>query len=136
STSFSLWVNHKDTFTGVTDRDRALTIRKIGEAVEKSLNGGKFNFFNEFISPGHVALLRAADGLIYERKGHTELSIALAEMAGITPAVAICEMLDEKTGGALSKLDAMRYAEENKIPFVEGIEIVKAYKKTKSNLIT
>ena len=39
--SFSLWVNHRDTFTGITDRDRALTIKKIDEAVAKVVNGSE-----------------------------------------------------------------------------------------------
>ena len=121
--SFSLWVNHVETYTGVTDLDRSLTIRKVGEAVEKALNGENFDFSREFRSPGHVAVLKAAKNLVRERKGQTELSIALAKLAGITPAVAICEMLDEETGRALPKEKAMEYAEENGIPFVEGREI-------------
>jgi len=130
--SFSLWVNHRDTFTGITDRDRALTIRRIGEVVDYvMLNGKTFDFGSEFRSPGHVALLRAADRLVYERVGQTELSVALAEMAGIAPAVAICEMLDAETGKALSKKKAMEYAEEKGIPFVEGKDIVKYYKEFK-----
>ncbi len=128
-TSFSLWVNHKGTYTGVTDKDRALTIRKIGEIVEKALNGGSVNFFEEFMSPGHVPILRAADNLLAERVGHTELSIALAEMAGITPAMALCEMLDGETGEALSKNDAKSYGKENGIPFIKGVDIIKAYRK-------
>ncbi len=130
--SFSLWVNHRNTFTGVTDRDRALTIRRIGEVVDYvMLNGKRFDFGSEFRSPGHVALLRAADGLVYNRVGQTELSVALAEMAGIAPAVAICEMLDAESGKALSKKKAKEYAEEKGIPFVEGKEIVKCYKEFK-----
>ncbi len=121
--SFSLWVNHVDTYTGITDLDRSLTIRKIGEAVERVLRGEKFDFAKEFRSPGHVALLKAAERLIEERRGQTELSVALAKLAGITPAVAICEMLDEETGKALPKEKAMEYAEENGIPFVEGKEL-------------
>jgi len=38
--SFSLWVNHRDTYTGITDRDRALTINAIASHVKRSLNGG------------------------------------------------------------------------------------------------
>ena len=38
--SFSLWVNHRETYTGVTDRDRALTITAVAEEVKRSLNGG------------------------------------------------------------------------------------------------
>ncbi|MHC1635089.1 MAG: 3,4-dihydroxy-2-butanone-4-phosphate synthase [Candidatus Methanospirareceae archaeon] len=125
--SFSLWVNHRDTFTGITDKDRALTIRKIGEAVEKVLNGASFDFGNEFRTPGHVSILKAADGLLEERNGQTELSVALAMLAGVPPAMVICEMLDEETGNALSKEDAKRYAAERGIVFIEGKEIKEAY---------
>ncbi|MEM0329814.1 MAG: 3,4-dihydroxy-2-butanone-4-phosphate synthase, partial [Archaeoglobaceae archaeon] len=58
----------------------------------------------------------------------TKVSVALAEMAGIAPAVAICEMLDSETGKALSKEKAMEFAEERNIPFVEGKDVVKHYK--------
>ncbi|MET1124769.1 MAG: 3,4-dihydroxy-2-butanone-4-phosphate synthase [Archaeoglobaceae archaeon] len=126
--SFSLWVNHRRTFTGITDRDRALTISRLGEVVDEVMLGREVDFGSEFRSPGHVALLRAADGLVYERVGQTELSVALAEMAGVAPAVAICEMLDAETGKALSKEDAMRYAEENDVPFIDGRTIVQKYK--------
>lgn len=127
--SFSLWVNHRDTFTGITDVDRALTIRRIGEVVDEVMMGKEVDFGREFRSPGHVALLRAADGLVYERVGQTELSVALAEMAGIAPAVAICEMLDAETGKALTKEKAMEYAEEKGIPFIDGRTVVEHYRK-------
>lgn len=122
--SFSLWVNHRKTYTGITDNDRALTINELGKITEKVLNGEDVDFGGEFRSPGHVALLRAADGLLSERRGQTELSIALATLADITPAVAICEMLDETTGKALTKEDAKKYASDNGFVFVEGHEIV------------
>lgn len=93
--SFSISVNHRSTYTGITDRDRSLTIREIAKAVEISLNGGAVNFGKYFRSPGHVHILRAADKLLEERRGQTELSIAMAEMAGVTPAMVLCEMLDE-----------------------------------------
>ena len=126
--SFSIWVNHRDTFTGITDVDRAKTIRRIGEVVDIVMMNGYVDFGKEFRSPGHVAILRASEKLVYERVGQTELSVALAEIAGIAPAVAICEMLDSETGRALSKEKAMKYAEEKGFPFVEGKEIVKHYK--------
>jgi 3,4-dihydroxy 2-butanone 4-phosphate synthase len=128
--SFSLWVNHRDTFTGITDRDRALTIRKIGEAVASVLNGtgSPYSFSHEFRSPGHVALLRAAEGLLDERRGQTELSVALALLAGISPAMAICEMLDDESGRARSKDNARAFATERGMIFMEGAEIVRAYR--------
>ncbi len=122
--SFSLWVNHRNTFTGITDNDRALTIRKIGETVHRVLNEEKIDFGEEFRSPGHVALLRAAPGLLNERRGQTELSIELALKAGINPSMVVCEMLDEKTGKALSKEDARKYSVKHNMPFIEGKSIL------------
>jgi 3,4-dihydroxy 2-butanone 4-phosphate synthase len=122
--SFSLWVNHRNTFTGVTDRDRALTVNAIAEQVKQSMNGGGADFHEHFRTPGHMALLRAADGLLDQRRGQTELSIAMAEMAGITPAVTICEMLDDESGYALSKADAKLYARKMGLVFIEGDEIL------------
>ena len=122
--SFSLWVNHRDTFTGITDNDRALTISKVGENVEKVMSGEKIDFGDEFRSPGHVALLRAASGLLKERRGQTELSIELALRAGISPSMVVCEMLDDKTGKALSKKDARKYSILHNMPFVEGKDIM------------
>jgi len=49
-----------------------------------------------------------------------ELSIELALKAGISPSMVVCEMLDEKTGKALSKEDAIKYSIAHKIPFIEG----------------
>lgn len=124
--SFSLWVNHKKTFTGIPDRDRALTISAIGAQVKKVLAGEAETFHAEFRTPGHVALLRATDGLLTQRCGQTELSVTMARMAGVTPAIAICEMLDDETGLALKKDDAIRYATEHGLAFVEGKEVMKA----------
>lgn len=126
--SFSLWVNHKTTFTGITDRDRAYTVNEIAEQVRKSLNGGGANFATQFRTPGHMAILRAADGLLDQRRGQTELSVALAEMAKITPAITICEMLDDESGYALSKTDAQEYARKHGLVFIEGQEVIEQWK--------
>ena len=131
--SFSLWVNHRDTFTGITDNDRALTINAVAGQVKRSLNGGGADFHERFRTPGHCALLRAADGLLSRRRGQTELSVALARMAGIVPAVTICEMLDDVSGNALSKADAKRYAHEHNLVFVEGSEVAGAWEPEENN---
>jgi 3,4-dihydroxy 2-butanone 4-phosphate synthase len=125
--SFSLWVNHKDTYTGITDRDRALTINAIADQVRISMNGGGTDFLSQFRSPGHVAILRADKELLSRRKGQTELSVVMALLAGITPAVAICEMLDDRSGMALSKEDAQAYGRRHGLVFVEGSEVVETW---------
>jgi len=130
--SFSLWVNHRNTFTGITDNDRALTITAIADEVKRSLNGGGCDFHGRFRSPGHVAILRAAEGLLSLRRGQTELSVAMAIMAGITPAITICEMLDDQSGLALSKEDARDYARKHQLVFVEGIDVIEAWERFSS----
>ena len=127
--SFSLWVNHRETFTGITDNDRALTITGIADQVKRSLNGGGCDFHGHFRSPGHVAILRASEGLLSMRRGQTELSVAMAIMAGITPAVTVCEMLDDHSGLALSKKDAQAYARKHRLVFVEGNDVLSAWEK-------
>ncbi|WP_421909099.1 3,4-dihydroxy-2-butanone-4-phosphate synthase [Methanolacinia petrolearia] len=122
--SFSIWVNHKDTFTGITDNDRTLTANRLSDHVNSAMNGGKLNFSSEFRTPGHMALLRANDKLLDQRRGQTELSIAIAEFAGVTPCVTICEMLDDNTGKALSKKDAMEYCKKHNLVFVSGDEVL------------
>ena len=129
--SFSLWVNHRETYTGITDRDRALTVTAIAEEVKRSLNGGGHDFAAHFRTPGHMALLRAADRLLDERRGQTELSIALAAMADVPPAVTICEMLDDDTGFALSKEGAMEYARKHGLVFVEGQDVLDRWESQK-----
>ena len=132
--SFSIWVNHRNTFTGITDRDRSLTINAIADQVKAAMNGGGgAEFHRIFRAPGHVAILRAAEGLLDQRCGQTELSIALAGFAGVTPAVTICEMLDDETGYALPKEDAVRYARLHGLPFVEGREVLERWEREKAS---
>ena len=128
--AFSIWVNHRQTFTGITDVDRALTIRELGKLGAKALDGSMIEEFGRnFRSPGHVPILRAANGLILERLGHTELVVALAEMADLTPVVTICEMLDAETNRALSWRKAAEYAGKKELPCLNAAEIVEAFVK-------
>ena len=119
--SFSLPVNHRDTYTGITDEDRATTITELADA---AATPEETDFAEEFRAPGHVNLLRAAPDLLDDREGHTELGIALAEAADREPAVVVCEMLDDQTGRALAPEDAKAYAERYGFPYVEGADII------------
>lgn len=121
--SFSITVNHVDTFTGITDIDRALTITKMAEICSDIDNFGKYEFFKKFRSPGHVPILIAAKKLLKERTGHTELSVQLMRLANLIPTVVICEMLDSDTGGALTVNKAIEYSARYKIPLVESLQI-------------
>ena len=119
--SFSLSINHRETFTGITDDDRALTISRLGEAARVP---EAVDFAGEFRAPGHVHLLRAAPDLLGDRQGHTELAVALAEAADQPPAAVVCEMLDGDTGGARSPADARAYAGRHGLAYVEGADLL------------
>ncbi|MDD5336995.1 MAG: 3,4-dihydroxy-2-butanone-4-phosphate synthase [Candidatus ainarchaeum sp.] len=115
--AFSLGINHKDVYTGITDEDRALTIRKMEECVRTE--NQKEYFEKNFYVPGHVFLLIGRS--IDVRKGHTELSLELARIAGLSGAMVMCEMMGKVK--ALAKKDVIEYAKRNGFPFIEGRDI-------------
>jgi 3,4-dihydroxy 2-butanone 4-phosphate synthase len=120
--TFSIHINHKQTYTGITDMDRALTIKEMANLYESE--NPKLEFISSFKTPGHVPVLLASDGLLSSRKGHTEMSIYLAKLAHLFPITTICEMMDSETYSALSVQKAEKYAKENAIPFVDGKELL------------
>jgi 3,4-dihydroxy 2-butanone 4-phosphate synthase len=122
--SFSLTVNHRDTHTGITDDDRALTITALADAAADPETA---DFAGTFRAPGHVHVLRGAPGLLADREGHTELGLALADAADLPPAVVVCEMLDDDTGGALPPAAARAYAQREDIPYVEGAALLERF---------
>jgi len=128
--SFSLYINHRQTFTGITDNDRSLTMKKFAELTKSIENMDTItamkHFGKEFRSPGHIPICVASEKLLKERKGHTELVVALLHMAGLVPVGSGCEIMGD-SGKALSKEDAKRYAEKNGFTFLEGNEIVRAW---------
>lgn len=120
--TFSISVNHYQTYTGITDRDRALTIHEMANLNKADNQQNKF--ISSFKTPGHVPILIAADGLLLNRRGHTEMSIYLTELAKVNPVAAICEMMDAETYSALSVEKAKKYSKQNAIPFVDGKELL------------
>lgn len=118
--SFSLSVNHRETFTGVTDEDRSMTIRALASA---AANPDGTDFAAEFRSPGHVHLLRGAEGLLASRQGHTELGLALAEVADGVAAIAGAEMLDDASGRAMSPSAAREYAARHELVYLDATDV-------------
>ena len=86
--------------TGISAHDRAKTIETI--ANPKSTP-------DDLIQPGHVFPLRAKDGGVLRRTGHTEAAVDLARMAGLEPAGVLCEILhDDGTMARLPELMEFR----------------------------
>ena len=130
--SFSLYINHRETFTGITDIDRSLTMKKFAELTKKldNIDDGHATtmFGKEFRSPGHIPICVAAEKLLDKRKGHTELVVSMMIMANLSPVGSGCEIMGDD-GRALKKEDAKKYAKKHNLVFLEGKEVVEAWKK-------
>ncbi len=126
--AFTLSINHRDTFTGITDRDRALTTRRFAELYSELTDGDDAidKLGNEFRTPGHIPVCREADGGLARRQGHTELAVGLARLSGMTPVVIGAEMLQPDGDLALPVEDARVWAAERGIPFLTGKELIEA----------
>ena len=132
---FGIHVHHRATYTGIPDNDRATAIRAIGELARDAprLTEGELRarFASEFSSPGHIPIIYAAPGLLSERKGHTELSVSLARMTGLSESMTVCEMLGD-SGGARSPDAARDYAEAHGWQFLEGRTLIEAWREWSS----
>jgi 3,4-dihydroxy 2-butanone 4-phosphate synthase/GTP cyclohydrolase II len=81
------------TTTGISASDRSTTVRAAIDPATKPA---------DLIRPGHMFPLRARDGGVLRRAGHTEASIDLARLAGLYPAGVLCEVMD--TDGSMARL--------------------------------
>ena len=130
--AFTLSLNHRNTYTGITDHDRALTTRRFAELATTCLEAGEAGevamkrLGEEFRTPGHIPVCREAKGGLSVRQGHTELAVGLARLAGAAPVVIGAEMLQPNGDLALPVADARAWAEANNIPFLEGADVVAA----------
>ncbi|MGB3893880.1 MAG: 3,4-dihydroxy-2-butanone-4-phosphate synthase, partial [Mycolicibacter sinensis] len=86
-TAYTVTVDAKNNVgTGISASDRATTMRLLSDPGSVA---------DDFTRPGHVVPLRAKDGGVLRRPGHTEAAVDLARMAGLQPAGAICEIVSQ-----------------------------------------
>ncbi len=113
-TAFTVSIDHKETTTGISAFERALTIKKM---VEKKVKA------QDFTRPGHIFPLIAKDGGVLERNGHTEAAVDLAELAGSVPAGIICEILNED--GTMARVpDLIKTAERFDLKMITIQELI------------
>jgi 3,4-dihydroxy 2-butanone 4-phosphate synthase/GTP cyclohydrolase II len=100
--------------TGISAQDRATTIRvAVDPAAVPS----------DFRHGGHVFPLRARDGGVLQRVGHTETAVDLARLAGLIPAGVICEILNED-GSSSRRPQLEVFAAEHGITFISVAQLV------------
>jgi 3,4-dihydroxy 2-butanone 4-phosphate synthase / GTP cyclohydrolase II len=114
STAFTVSIEAKHgVSTGISAHDRATTIKTVLDPDTKP---------EDISRPGHTFPIRARDGGVLVRAGHTEAVVDLARLAGLYPAGVICEVMNEDgTMARLPQLEAMAAQHNLKIISVADI---------------
>jgi 3,4-dihydroxy 2-butanone 4-phosphate synthase/GTP cyclohydrolase II len=112
------------TTTGISAADRAATIRAVVDPATQA---------EDLARPGHIFPLRYREGGVLQRAGHTEAAVDLARLAGLYPAGALCELVnDDGTMARLPQLE--RFAEEHGILLVCIADLI-AYRRRRERHI-
>jgi 3,4-dihydroxy 2-butanone 4-phosphate synthase/GTP cyclohydrolase II len=85
-TAFTVSIDHCSVGSGISAVDRAATIRSVLDPWARP---------EDFVRPGHVFPLRAKQGGVLTRPGHTEAAVDLVRLAGLAPCAVICEVLND-----------------------------------------
>ncbi|GJQ49188.1 MAG: bifunctional 3,4-dihydroxy-2-butanone-4-phosphate synthase/GTP cyclohydrolase II [Candidatus Kuenenia stuttgartiensis] len=110
--------------TGVSSKDRATTILT---AIDDNATA------EDFVRPGHIFPLKAHNGGVLVRAGHTEGAVDLTRIAGLKNAAVICEIMRED--GNMAKLpDLKKFAEKNNLKICTIADIIK-YRHEQERLI-
>ncbi|MBE7189106.1 bifunctional 3,4-dihydroxy-2-butanone-4-phosphate synthase/GTP cyclohydrolase II, partial [Jatrophihabitans endophyticus] len=112
--------------TGISATDRAHTIRLLADPSSHA---------TDFSRPGHVVPLRAKDGGVLRRPGHTEAAIDLAVLAGLSPAGVLCEVVSEKDPAGMARSDELRvFADEHDLALISIADLI-AYRRRFEKLV-
>ena len=120
-TAFTVTVDAKEgVTTGISAADRAHTIRLLADPEATP---------GDLVRPGHVLPLRAREGGVLRRPGHTEAAVDLARMAGLAPAGALCEIVSQKDDTDMARGDELRvFAEDHELTLITIADLI-AYRR-------
>lgn len=120
-TAFTVSVDAKEgTTTGISIADRLTTIKKLADINSVA---------SDFTRPGHIFPLIAKDRGVLEREGHTEATVDLCKICGLTPVSVICEIL--KDDGTMARMDDLEiFAKEHNLKIITIADLIKYRKKT------
>ena len=125
-TAFTISVDLiEGTTTGISAADRAATLRALADPQES---------FASFARPGHIFPLRAREGGVLKRAGHTEAAVDLARMAGLEPAGIICEIINDD--GSMSRLpELIEFSRKHNLLLSSIADLIK-YRRHNEKLVT
>jgi 3,4-dihydroxy 2-butanone 4-phosphate synthase / GTP cyclohydrolase II len=126
-TAFTVTVDYRaGTTTGISAADRSITARAL---VDKDARA------EDFARPGHVHVLRARDGGVLKRAGHTEAAVDLARLAGLHPAGVLCEVVTEDGLGMARRDDLELFAAKHGLVLVTIADLIR-YRRQTERLVT
>lgn len=113
-TAFTVSVDAKEAKTGISAYERDMTVKILANPISKA---------DELVKPGHIFPLIAKDGGVLVRTGHTEGSVDLCRLAGISPCAVICEIIKEN--GEMARRDDLKeFAKKHNLKTVYISDIV------------
>lgn len=124
-TAFTISIDaKKGTTTGISAYDRAVTIKTVLNPQTKD---------EDLARPGHIFPLRAVEGGVLRRAGHTEAAVDLSKLAGLYPAGVICEIMDDS--GHMARLPSLiEFARLHHLKMITIADLI-AYRRRAENLI-
>lgn len=124
-TAYAVSVDARDVeSTGISAQDRAHTIRVLADTATDP---------HDLTRPGHVMPLRAVPGGVLRRPGHTEASVDLADLAGLTPAGALCELVNDD-GSMMRAVQCRAFADEHGLPMISIADLITYRRRTESQV--
>jgi 3,4-dihydroxy 2-butanone 4-phosphate synthase / GTP cyclohydrolase II len=121
-TAFTVTVDYRTgTTTGISAADRSVTAKAL---VDHAARPG------DFARPGHLHVLRARDGGVLKRAGHTEAAVDLARMAGLAPAGVLCEVVTEDGLGMARRDDLELFAQKHGLLLVTIADLIRYRRQT------
>jgi 3,4-dihydroxy 2-butanone 4-phosphate synthase/GTP cyclohydrolase II len=125
-TAFTVTVDYRHgTTTGISATDRASTIRALIEPGTKP---------SDFNRPGHIHVLRAKEGGVLKRAGHTEAAIDLARLAGLYPAGVLCELVTADGMEMARRPELEEFAAEHGLIMISIAELIR-YRRQAEKLV-
>lgn len=113
-TAFTVSIDYKDTITGISAYERSMTAMKTVDPDVKP---------EDFRSPGHMFPLKAKEGGVLERNGHTEATVDLVRLAGLEPVGLCCEIMKED--GSMARTDDLvEFAKKHNLKFGRIADLV------------
>ncbi|MCL4521574.1 MAG: bifunctional 3,4-dihydroxy-2-butanone-4-phosphate synthase/GTP cyclohydrolase II [Firmicutes bacterium] len=115
-TDFTISVDARlGTTTGISAGDRAKTIQVLADPSSQA---------DDLVRPGHVFPLRAKEGGVLRRAGHTEAAIDLVRLAGLNPVAAICEIMNDD-GTMARRPDLVGFAKDHDLLIISIADLIR-----------